>query len=366
MKFPFVLTRVGQAARKFARQRADWYEYLADMTEDTQGKRTILNILDGDAQRYGRSARGILSAYWAHRIVETGNIGRTLHRTLPPREVAEFVSLQRQGQAVLATGLRDMASLVRLNSKLRVILVSTLLTSALAMILLWVAVMIGIPYFSAPMILNSLPDIPPAYFSPSTQAFFNLADWIREHGIRVWVVTLMIPIAFQLSFPYLDGPIRRKLDNWGPYRLYRDIQAIGVISTAATAVKPRAGKSVQLREAIELQFDGASRWLTRRLQAIQDRLEDSKSGVQVFDVGLMDRETYWYLEDLASTLGLDVALQKTRLRMETTILTRVDGRAKQLRWVVLIGAVLAMAGLMVWHQSVLWDLRNAMLLEAMS
>jgi hypothetical protein len=116
MKLPFVFTRVGQAASKFARQRADWYEYLADMAEDSQGQRTILNILDGDAQRYGRSARGILSAYWAHKIVETGKIGLTLHGTLPPKEVAEFVSLQGQDQAVLSSGLRDMAGLVRLNA----------------------------------------------------------------------------------------------------------------------------------------------------------------------------------------------------------------------------------------------------------
>ncbi|MCC3263220.1 hypothetical protein LLE87_34170, partial [Paenibacillus polymyxa] len=85
--------RVGHSASKFARASADWYEYLADMTEDTQGSRTFLSILAADAQRYGKSARGVLSAYWAHRIVETGELGRTLHRTLPPREVAKRIPL---------------------------------------------------------------------------------------------------------------------------------------------------------------------------------------------------------------------------------------------------------------------------------
>jgi hypothetical protein len=366
MKLPFVLTRVGQAARKFARKRADWYEYLADIAEDTQGKRTILNILDGDAQRYGRSARGVLSAYWAHKIVETGNIGKTLHGTLPPKEVAEFVSLQGQDQAVLSSGLRDMASLVRLNSKLRWILITTLLTSLIAVIVLWLVVMVALPYVTAPMIVDTLPAVPRAYLSASTHAFFDLAEWIRQKGIRLWFGALVVGIAFKLSFSYLDGPIRRFLDRWGPYRLYRDVQGIGVISTAATAVKPRTGKTMQLREAIELQFDGASRWLTGRLQAIQHRLEDSKSGAQVFDVGLMDRETYWYLEDLAGTQGLDAALQKTRVRMESVVLKHVETRAKVLRWVILILAVLAMAGILGWHQSVLWDMQNAALLDSMS
>ncbi|WLW63627.1 hypothetical protein RA224_09450 [Achromobacter aegrifaciens] len=366
MKLPFEFTRVGQAARKFSRQRADWYEYLADIAEDTQGKRTILSILDGDAQRYGRSARGILSAYWAHKIVETGNIGRTLHGTLPPKEVAEFVSLQSQDQAVLSSGLRDMAGIVRLNSKLRGILATTLLTSVLAVILLWLVIMVGIPYFSAPMIIDALPAVPRAYLSPYSQAFFDLAEWIRQSGVWLWVTTLVIAIAFQLSFPYLDGPIRRLLDGWGPYGLYRDVQGIGVISTAATAVKPRTGKTMQLRDAIELQLEGASRWLTGRLQAIQHRLEDSKAGAQVFDVGLMDRETYWYLEDLASTLGLDAALQRTRHRMESVVLKRVEKKANFFRWVILLSAVFAMASILGWHQSVLWDMQNAAMLDATS
>ena len=163
----------------------------------------------------------------------------------------------------------------------------------------------------------------------------------------------------------MDNALRRWLDKWGPYRLYRDVQAIAVVSTAATAVKPRAGKVMQIRQAIELQLPGASRWLSRRLQAIQNRLDDAKKGAEIFDVGLLDREIYWYLEDLTNTLGLDAGLQMTRARMETTILKRVEDRAKVLRWAALICAVLFMAGLFFWHQSVIMDMRNALMIDAM-
>lgn len=365
MKIPFYFTRVGQAASKFARARADWYEYLADMTEDTQGRRTFLSILEADAQRYGKSARGVLSAYWAHRIVETGELGRTLHRTLPPREVAEFVSLQTQGQAVFAGGLRDMAAVVRLTAKLRTILVGTLAVAALMLLLVWAMVMLAVPYLTAPMLQDAMPDLRTELLSPSTQAFFDMAQWIRDKGIRLWLISIAFGVAVYLSFPYMDNPLRRWLDRWGPYRLYRDVQAIAVVSTAATAVKPRAGKVMQIRHAIEMQLPGASRWLSRRLQAIQNRLDDAKKGAEIFDVGLLDREIYWYLEDLTNTLGLDAGLQKTRERMETTILKRVEDRAKVLRWSALICAVLALAGLFFWHQSVIMDMRNVMMLDAM-
>lgn len=366
MKIPFYFTRVGQAAKKFSRDRADWYEYLADITEDTQGRRTFLSILEADAQRYGKSARGILSGYWAHRIVETGELGRTLHRTLPAREVAEFVSLQTQGQGVFADGLRDMAAVVRLTAKLKTILVSTMAVAALMLLLAWGMVMIGVPYFTAPMLMDAMPDIRVELLTPSTQAFFDMAQWIRDKGVRLWLISAALGVTIYLTFPYMDNTLRRWLDNWGPYRLYRDVQAIAVISTAATAVKPRAGKVIQIRHAIELQIPGSSRWLTRRLQAIQYRLDDAKKGAEIFDVGLLDREIYWYLEDLTNTRGPDAALQMTRSRMETTILRRLEGRAKLLRWIALLGAVAVMIALFIWHQSVILDMRNAIMIDATS
>lgn len=364
MKMPFYFTRVGQASRKFSRRRADWYEYLADMTEDTQGRRTLLSVLEADAVRYGSSARGILSRHWAHRIAETGDIGRTLHGTLPAREVAEFAALQRQGQQVFAAGLRDMASVVRLSGKLGSILLSTLFAAGVAFAVLWAFVMLAIPYVTVPMLLDSMPDIPRNYLTASSRALIDLAEWIRGNGPQVWLGSLALVTAFQMSFRRFDGPIRRWLDTWGPYKLYRDVNAIGVISTTATAVRPRSGHTPPLRAALDSQQIGASPWLARRLQTMQHRLDDARSGAAIFDVGLLDREAFWYLEDLTSNLGLDVALQKTRARMEQTILKQVERRAAVLRWTVLLLSVLSLAAILIWHQSVIFDLRNAALLDS--
>lgn len=362
---PFAVTKAGRAASKFSEQRADWYEYLADMIQDTQGQRTILHILEADAQRYGpRSPRGILSARWALRVAETGDMGRTLLGTLPRAEIAEFASLERQGQAVFTSGLRDMAGLVRLNARLKSILRSTLFAAVFALLVLWVSLMIGLPFFSGPTLLETMPDIPSHYLASYSQGFFELAKWLRDNTVALWGAAIAALALFVVSFPRLDGPLRRWLDRWGPYRLYRDVQAIRVISTAATALKPRAGKTVSIREAIDLQLAGASPWLSRRLLAMHNRLDDAKAGAAVFDVGLLDRETYWYLEDLASAQGLDNALQKTRARMETTLLKRVEARAQWLRWTVLLISIAAMLGLLIWHYAVIWDLRNALMLDA--
>ncbi|WP_157793043.1 hypothetical protein [Bordetella genomosp. 8] len=365
MRIPFALTRVGFAARRFARRRADWYEYLADMIEDSEGKRTVKDIFASDAARYGaRTARGIVSAYWAHRIDDSGNLGLTFAGTLPRREVSEIAAMQEKGHAIFADGLRDLAKLVLLTEKLRSILKSTLLVALLATMLLWLVVMVVMPYYTGPELLAAFPAIPTDLYGPFSRLFFGSATWIAANAPAIWLTTIGSSILFALSFPHFDGRVRRWLDRWGPYRLYRDIQAIAVVSTAANAVKRRSGVAVPLRDALQSQRAGAPRWLGQRLQAMLLRLEDSRAGATVFDVGLMDQELYWYLEDLTRAIGLDGALQKTRARLETTMLKRVESRAVALRWVLLLGSVFALFAIMALHYAVIFDLRNATMLSA--
>ncbi|WYX07972.1 hypothetical protein WJ978_18220 [Achromobacter xylosoxidans] len=100
-------------------------------------------------------------------------MGRTLLGTLPRAEVAEFASLERQGQAVFASGLREMAGLVRLNAQLKSILKSTLVAAAFAVLVLWLSLMVGLPYFSGPTLLETMPNIPSHYMASYSQSFLG-------------------------------------------------------------------------------------------------------------------------------------------------------------------------------------------------
>lgn len=357
--------RLTLAAYQFANHRDDWYEYLADMMADGAGQQTLLRIFEADARRYGpRTARGILSAQWAYRMADSGDLGQAILGTLPPREAVELATLQSRGDAILIDGLRDMAALVRLTKTLSGILKWTLLAGIVSMIVLWLVVMIVVPYVCAPELLAAFPPMDRSYYGPFARSFFGLAQWIRERGVFLWLFSIGALIVLPLSFPHWDGRFRRWLDTWGPYRLYRDIQAVAVVSTLATAVKQRTGVSISLREAISAQQAGANRWLAARLQAMATRLEDAADGAKIFDVGLMDRESYWYLEDLSDALGLDVALQKTRARLETTMFKRIERRALVLRWVLLLVSVAALLGILAWHYAVIFDLRSATMLSS--
>lgn len=364
MKISFAQWRVMWAASQFAKRRDDWYEYLADMIADSAGHRSIRDIFEADARRYGpRTSRGLLSAHWAHGIGDSGDLGQAAFGTLPRREVAELAALQRRGQAIFADGLRDMAAIVRLSKKLQDILKWTLLAGVISVLVLWFVVMLVVPYFSAPELLAAFPQMPVSFYGPYARSFFGLAEWLRDRGVILWLASIGSVALLIVSFPHFDGRFRRWLDTWGPYRLYRDIQAVAVVSSVATSVKQRAGVTIPIRDALDAQRAGASRWLAARLQAMVSRLDEDGAGASIFDVGLMDRETYWYLEDLTDSLGLDVALQKTRVRLETTMLDRIERRAVVMRWVLLIVSVLALIGILAWHYAVIFDLRNATMLS---
>ncbi|KOF55410.1 hypothetical protein AD428_00715 [Achromobacter sp. DMS1] len=357
--------RVKLAANQFAKHRADWYDYLADMIADSAGQRTLLRMFEADARRYGpRTARGFLSARWAFNLADGGELGQATLGTLPQREVAEIAALQHRGDAILVEGLRDIAALVRLTRTLADILKWTLLAGVVSLIVFWLVAMVVVPYVSAPELLAAFPPVDQRFYGPFARSFFAYAEWVREHGIILWLLSAGLVIALPLSFPHWDGRIRRWLDTWGVYRLYRDIQAVAVVSSLATALKRRAGVSVPLREAINAQRAGASRWLNARLQAMIAKLDDSTDGASILDVGLLDRESYWYLQDLTDALGLDVALQKTRARLERSMLRRIEHRAVVIRWVLLLISVAALLGFLAWHYAVIFDLRSAMLLGA--
>lgn len=363
MNIPLRFTRAGIAGWFFRRSRADWYEYVADMAADSDGRYTIRHILEKDATRYGTlTVRGILSHHWAHRIVETGDLGQVLAGTLPAREVAHIAALQNQGHAVFVAGLQDLARQVRLIGQLRRVLSGSLWSAALAMVLVAIMVLGIWPHFTAPEIQAAFGHVPDEYLKPSSRAFFSRAQWLRENGQLLIFAAALATVVFLQSFRWFDGPLRRRLDHFGPWRLYRDIQAIFLVSAAAMALKPRGGETGSLRQVLRAQRVGASRWLENRVDAMLQRMDDAKAGAKVFDVGLMDGETYWYLEDMTGPHGLDTALQKASSRLQTRLLSRVQQRAVVLRWILLLSAVFALLVILLLHYMVINDMRNAIML----
>jgi hypothetical protein len=94
-----------------------------------------------------------------------------------------------------------------------------------------------------------------------------------------------------------------------------------------------------------------------------DMLDLGANATDALDTGLIDSEIWWYFTDLIQTLGLDEALQRTRLRTERHALKRIRTQAVYLRWGALLLSLLIVLGIAFWHVQVFEELRQSLSLH---
>ncbi len=352
------------AALRFrSSQREAYYDYLADILEATQGRNTIKQILANDAHRYGTgTVRGQLSLHWAHQVEEYGELGMAFTGTLPERELALIRMMQRLGGSAVIGGFRELAVLLRLDLKIKGILLSTLSMAYFA-VCVCLAMMFAISAFTVPTLLSSFAQVDPIYQGAATRRLVGFADWL---SVWLWpLIGLMAGAitALRWALPRWHGKARSFFDQYVPgFQLYRDTQAIRFLVTLAAILKPRTGLNHSLAEALSMMCEHAPPWLRDHVLRMALRLSDARAGASIFNTGLLDKQTYWYLEDLVDAVGMDAALQKTRLRLEHNATAAVAQRAAVARWALIGCALIFLLGTMLWHYAAIHEMRAALLL----
>jgi len=349
------------ARRQFRAQRADYYEYLGSLMEQGDGRKTLHDIFEDDARRYGRrSVRGRLSARWAERFRESGgNLEQTFQGSLPNDDIALLRASQLAGAGALATSLHDVAGTARLLDRAKSGFLTTMMAAGIAccaMLLMLVAT----PLYTVPQLRRTFAVVPAEYWGKSTRALFGLADLLQANlGLALIGLALLVGLS-AWSLPSLTGALRRRLDEWSIWRLYRDFHSIRFLALLGTMARQRGNVATPLRDALLAQMPGASAWKAWHLNRMLLLLDDGVVGAETFDTGLLDRETQWFLADMMAIHGVDAGLARTRQRIEGRIIVDVLRRALVLRWTILLFAVGALIGMTLWHFSVIDELRRAM------
>jgi len=352
------------AAQRFRKHRADFYDYLADIIEAVEGRKTIKPILITYADRHGKhSARGRLAAHWATRIEDSGDLGDALADTLPAFDVTMIALLQGIGGGAMVGGLRDLAALLRLTQRMVQIFTLTLLAAffGLAIAILSTALL---PTAIAPQLRQSFNDVPPDQYGVVTRMLFGYADLIGSQGLVFAAAGIGLIAAFVWSLPNWHGAWRDRVDRFGLYALYRNLKAIQFLVTLAILVQPRrAAHNVGFRDALHMLAAQASPWQNAHHQRMHARLEDGASGATTFQTGLLDADTYAYLEDMDDALGMNQALQKIRPRLEDRVLRTVQRQATFWRWAILLACLGYGLSIYAATMLVIAEMRSAMLLS---
>jgi len=347
--------------RRFRAQRADYYEYLGSLMEHGDGRKTLHDIFEDDARRYGaRSLRGRLSARWAERFRESGgDLEQTFLGTLPNDDVALLRASQLAGAGALATSLHDLADTARLLDRARSGFLTTMTAAGIACSAMLI-VLVATPLYTVPQLRRTFAVVPAEYWGHGTRALFGLADLLHANLGLVLLGLALIAGLSGWSLPTFTGRLRRRLDEWSIWRLYRDFHSVRFLALLGTMARQRGNVATSLRDALLAQMPGATAWKAWHLNRMLMLLDDGVIGAETFDTGLLDRETQWFLADMMAIHGVDAGLARTRRRIESRIIVDVLRRALALRWTILLLAVGMLIGMTLWHFSVIDELRRAM------
>lgn len=344
---------------RFAAHRADYYDYLQAVLRGSQGRLTIRELFDRDALRHGpNTVRGRLSALWARRC-EAG--GGDLHATwlgcFPRDELALIRAVQAHGNARLLAAFEALARHLVLLGRARDLLWETLGVAALALLLL-ATLLPAMAWWTVPSLQQAFSGLPPAYLGDWSRALFAVANGLRVWGFWLWPAVILLLAAAWHALPRSHGPWRIRLDRYGPWKLYRQVQAMRFLALVTILLTPDSSHSSQLRPVIVVFLEEANPWLARHLLNMVWRIDQGLAGAAAFDTGLLDPDLYWYFEDMVAAQGLQQGLQIVHERMSGRWLRRMQTQAQVLRWAVLLAAVATVMGLGLWHYAVVDELRR--------
>lgn len=352
------------AAFSFRRQRADYYEYLADVMDATAGTKTLQNIFYDDVSRYAAaSPRGVLSRVWLERFPQAGgDLFSTWCGTLPLEDLLAIQSAQYSGSQALTQTLRQLAGVVKLIDGAHHLLVTTAFTGIAGLVIALGSVL-SIPFFSAKQLQKVFAAVPAEHFAGWTKSLFAAADFLSVAWPFASVGLVLCALVILWSFASWTGSLRSIADKFGPWAFYRRVQTVRFVSLLAVTLTPGGSHGARLRDAIAFQMQGATPWFSGHLNAMVTRLDLGANATDALDTGLIDAEIWWYFADLIQTLGLDEALRRTCLRTERHALKRIRTQAVYLRWGALLLSLMIVLGVAFWHAQVFEELRQGLSLH---
>lgn len=353
--------RIATSAIQFKNQRADFYDYLADLISATAGTKTLLSIFQDDARRYpSGSVRGVLSASWAQRFPKTGgDLFATWFGTLPTEDLVAIQAAQYAGAGALPQTLRQLSAVVRVTDTASREFFQTVVTGLLSMLVACGSVFL-IPLFTADRLVQAFVALPAEYYGPMTKGLFLTSETLRRTWWLMGIGFAVLIWACAWSLPNMVGHSRRVLDRWGIWRLYRVVHAVRFLSLLAVLLKPRGNVSARLREALQIQALGATPWLRSHVDWMLSRIDSGYQAVDALDTGLIDEETWWYFTDMVNTLGIDDGLQRTCQRLSLHTVKKLSTQALTIRWLLLLCSVAVVLSIAFWHFRVFEELRQGL------
>lgn len=346
----------------FGRQRAGYYDYLSSLLAGSDGARTLKDVFLQDTLRYGKTTlRGRLAHQWLEAYQRAGgDLYATWEAHMPYTELALIRAAQSQGNDALVKTLHELSDVLRLLQNAAGVLHGTLWPAAVA-VCVATLISMAVPEFTVPRLIDTFASVPPEYYGALTTRLIGFAAFVSDYSLIILVTIAAVCARVAGSLPQAAGPIRRRLDRFLWWKVYRHISALRFLAFLRISLGDDGFASVQLRSALLRLRAGASPWLCSHIDQMLSRLERGVSGPDTFDTGLLTDEQFWFLSDMILARGLMTGISLARDRIQRQILVAVSRQAVVMRWILLLMCVAYVLGLVLWHYAVIDELRRALM-----
>lgn len=349
---------VRRAASRFKSKRSDYYLNLAALIEASKGNTKLVDIFERDAQRYGKSPRGVLSAYWAQKFLTCADLADTWQGTLPEDEVTIVRAAKNAGVGALSQAFLDIGKFAKLTDRVKKESLVTVSAGLLAVVIALVMVTIY-PIYASQMLLDIFVYLPLENWGPSGKSLVEHANWVKEYWLLALAPIFVISYYVYWSINNLTGPVRDWLDQHiAIYRTVRDVKGTVFLATMATLTRKRGGTMFTLDKALNtVAQSSTSPWFKWRIYEILAGV-DTTGGTSsdAFDTNLLSREMYYFLRDVQEARGFSEGFEEVGSYIESTVMDGIIKHMVKYRWIMLLSSLVVVAYVVAWNQMVIYEI----------
>ena len=330
--------------RAFRRHRADFYEDLAEALDDKAVLVTELKKHVVRAHRR-RSPAATLYSLWLRRM-DKSDFSTSLKGTVPPMDSLVLLAAENSGN--LPYGLRFLSTTVRAVGKIKGSILSAVAMPIIVTSMTY-GMLVGFYEFMAPV----LEQIMPLKRWPGMGRFiYHISAFATNYSLPILAAIGGLVALFIWSLANWKGPLRRLVDNYLPYSIYRDYNS-AVMLVSLSGLMQSGSSLVGSLKSIRT---ASTAWLNWHITHILGKLDkESSQPARAFDTGVLPPELYERVVDYGERSTFQEALDKLGKQTLERVEKGVAIKSKTLNYILLFiaGALMGLiiASVMLTAQS---------------
>ena len=338
------------ARRELHDRRADFYYDLASTLKDRVPLFTTLRKLESRAQQ--RTPMTAPMYLQMLKGLESGSLSLALKGIASTTELTMIDATQAAGDATMADGLLFLSETVHKTDAMLAVMRKAV-TYPVILLLMFASLLTGFSLNAVP-ILTQLS--PASNWPPMGQALYTVSQFITHHGIWLALGILVFFVALFYSFPRWTGRVRKQLDKYLPFNLYRDYASSMLMISLASLMR----SGISLRSSLERTYKNSSPWGKWHIRQILINLSKPSNGTfgQAFNSGLFDQELEDRIQDASERSNPIEAFIHIGVGSIDRMILRIEKRAKQLNSVLIVVCGVLMAAMMLAFFSTTMSLQS--------